>query len=88
MGIDPYVPMFLASGVIPQGTKLNMGTNVITPYHSIIAFRDQSLCLKITVKGSIPVNRKLNVGIDPYNNSLCLKNLGINPLINIFESRD
>ena len=65
-----------------------MGTNVMTPYHSIIVFRDQSLCLKITVKGSIPVNRKLSVGIDPYINSLCLKNVGINPLINIFESRD
>ncbi len=71
--------------MIPQGTKLNMGTDVITPYHSIIAFRDQSLYLKIAVKGSIPVNRKLNVGIDPYNNSICLKNLGINPLINIFK---
>ena len=65
-----------------------MRTNVISPYDSIIAIRDQSLCLKITVKGSIPVNRKLNVGIDPYNNSLCLKNLGINPPINTFESRD
>ena len=84
----PLCSVFIAAGVIPQGTKFNMGTYVITPYHSILAFRDQSLCLKITVKGSIPVNRKLNVGIDPYNNSLCLKNLGINPLINIFESRD
>ena len=65
-----------------------MGTNVITPYHSIIAFRDQSLCLKITVKGSIPVNRKLNVGIDPNINSLCQKNLGINLPVNKFEYRD
>ena len=65
-----------------------MGTYVITPYHSITAFRDQSLCLRIIVKGSIPVNKKLSVGIDPYINSLCLNNLGINPLINIFESRD
>ena len=47
-----------------------MGTNVITPYHSIIAFGDQILCLKITLKGLIPVNRKLSIGIDPYINSL------------------
>ena len=34
------------------------------------------------------MNKKLSIGIDPYINSLCLKNVGINPLINIFESRD
>ena len=34
------------------------------------------------------MNRKLDVGIDPYNNSLCLKNLGINPPVNKFEYRD
>ena len=74
--------------MIPQGTKLNVGTEEITPHYSIIGFRDQSLCLKITEKGSIPLNRKLNVGIDPYINSLCLKNLGINPPVNKFEYRD
>ena len=84
----PLCSVFIAAGVIPQGTKFNMGTYVITPYHSITAFRDQSLCFKITVKGSIPMNRKLNVGIDLYNNSLYLKKLGIKPLISIFESRD
>ena len=34
------------------------------------------------------MNRKCNLGIDPYIKSLCLKNLGINPPVNKFEYRD
>ena len=38
MGIDPYVMFFEH-----QDTKLEMGINIITPFHSDIYFRDQSL---------------------------------------------
>ena len=34
------------------------------------------------------MNRKCNLGIDPYIKSLCLKNLGTNPPVNKFEYRD
>ena len=58
-GIDPYSHyllyrdwslglVFWASGLIPQGTNWEMGTNVITPLHSFIYFRDQSLKSKGT----------------------------------------
>ena len=65
---------------------------LITPYHSDIWFRVQSLQVKITRKGVFPQNQEYTSGdwspILVPRDSLCPKRMGTDPLIKILERRD